>query len=439
MQYTLVITASGRTDLLRKTWETFQACRDIQQTDTIIIEDGDTPRPDWLPASVKYIANGTRRGQIFSIDKAYDLVRTPYIFHCEEDWWFRHKGFLQESLDILEKYPDIFQVWLRGIPTERQRRLSAWIYTVEPHPTYPDIKIANYHWDGWQSFSFNPGLRRLSDYHRIGNYGRHVGYDPQGCGERALGILYNSLGYKAAILEKEYVLHTGDEVHIDRKANPPAKKILVAIPTADELDYEMFREMQLRKWGRVWQLGVSGLQKDGPNERKKACEETWAQDVKNFSNVSCKLFTSEEFNSHVLMPHKMRWICAQMVEQGFDLMFRPDDDTAVDVARMVRQGLELTADYAGEVQGGFVIGGPGIYMTHKACSVIANSECPDYRVEWRDDAWIGQVLLEAGIKPTQLHMTEMEEGIVLGPLITRHPVSPEKMREYYHQNNGPLS
>lgn len=436
MLYTLVITSSSRHDLLRRTWDSFQATRDFPQYETIIIEDGPDSRPEWLPPDVHFLNNSTRRGQIFSVDKAYEKVKTPYIFHCEDDWVFRGPGYLKASFEILEKYSDIFQVWLRGIPTEQERKYSRTIYNVKPHPHHP-LQIAEYHWGGWQGgFSFNPGLRRLSDYHRIGNYGRHVGYDPRGCGEKALGVLYSSLGYSSAILPRDYVYHTGDESHVDRKANPPAKKILVAIPTADILDYSAFRQMQQRKWGRTWKNGVSGLQKDGANLRKQAVRETWLKDCSNFPNVTARFFTGQDLgvpDSHVMMPHKMRALCHYMCTNDYDLMFRPDDDTYVDVARMVRQGLEFEKDYGGIDQGGIVIGGPGIWMSRKACQIVAAATPPDYEVEWRDDAWMGQVLKAAGIPLTDLPMTVMEENVCLGPLITRHPVSPSEMRQRYQE------
>lgn len=433
MLYTLVITSSGRHHLLRKTLDSFFATCDEKPYETIIIEDGPTPAPDWLPANARWISNGVPRGQIFSVDKAYDLVKTPYIFHAEDDWVFRGPGYLRESYDILEKYPDIFQVWLRGIPTEHERRFSRTIYNVQPHQTYP-LHIAQYHWGGWEGgFSFNPGLRRLRDYRRIGTYGRYVGYDPKGCGERALGVLYHSLGFSSAILPRDYVFHIGDEEHVDRKSNPQPPNILVAVPTAENLDYSEFRNIQLRTWSRQWKHGVSGLQVDGPNPRRKAVEETWFKDCAAFPNVQAEFFTLPGLDDHVHLPHKMRAICRWMVEQNFNLMFRPDDDTYVDVSRMVRQGIELTCDYGGVDQGGFAIGGPGIWMSRKACEIVAQATPPDYHTEWRDDAWMGKVLKDAGIKLTDLPMTVMEENVCLGPIITRHPVSPDQMRMYYHE------
>ena len=431
MQYTLVINSCGRPDLLKRTWDSFQAVKDICPAATIVVDDSDMPQPSWLPKhSVKYLSNGTRRGQIYSIDRAYDEVKTDYIFHCEDDWGFRDPGFLEASLNILEKYADILQVWLRGIPTHADIRDRFTIYRVEPDPIRP-LHIARYYWDGWAGgFSFNPGLRRLSDYRRIGSYGRHVGYDPRGCGERQLGRLYHNLGYSAAILPHDHVYHIGDEAHIDRKVAPEAPKILVAIPTADCLDYREFRAIQQQRFGRTWPHGISGLQHNGANQRRLAVADTWWKDLGAYHNVTGKFFTGAELgcsDKFVDLPEKNRRMCRWAVDNGFDRMFRCDDDTFVHVDRMVRQTLEFEGDYAGWDCGGFGIGGAGVWLSRKAMEIVASS---DWEAgEWRDDAFIGAALKTHGI--CMHDMPGVGDNICLGPAVTIHPVGPERMRELY--------
>ncbi len=441
MNYSLVITSCGRHDLLKQTLTALTATLDQGPRQTIIVEDGPTPRPDWLPRhNVTWIQNGERRGQIYSIDRAYDEVKTPFIFHCEDDWGFHETGYLKESFDLLERYPDVLQVWLRGIPTAADIRDRFTIYRVEPHPVHP-FHVAKYHWEGWNGgFSFNPGLRRLSDYKRIGSYGRHVGYDPHGCGERALGRLYHELGYVAAILPKPYTYHIGDESHVDRKLGPDAPRILVAIPTADELDYKAFREAQKIRfphltWGPA---GFSGLQTDGPNRRKQAVLDTWWRDLEPHKNVVGKMFTGAELgcsDCFVDLPEKNKRIFRYALEHGFDYVFRCDDDTYVHVDRMVRSTLEHKPDYAGTDCGGFAIGGAGIWISRRVMEVIGRSDCPVG--EWRDDAFIGTALKSAGIGMFAMPGAAGENQL-LGPAVTEHPVSPERMRELYNAQSASL-
>jgi hypothetical protein len=33
-------------------------------------------------------------GQVNAIDKAYSYIKTPYIFHSEDDWEYLHEGFV---------------------------------------------------------------------------------------------------------------------------------------------------------------------------------------------------------------------------------------------------------------------------------------------------------------------------------------------------------
>lgn len=432
--YSVVITSCGRHHLLRQTMAALTATLEQGPQQWIIIEDGPTPRPDWLPRhKVTWIQNGERRGQIYSVDRAYDEVKTPYIFHCEDDWGFHEQGYLSQSYDLLERYPDVLQVWLRGIPTPADIRDRFTIYRCEPHPRHP-FNIAKYHWEGWDGgFSFNPGLRRLSDYRRIGSYGRIAGYDPHGCGERALGRLYHELGYVAAILPQTYTYHIGEESHIDRKAGADAPRILVAIPTADELDYTDFRAAQKIRFPHLtWgPQGFSGLQADGPNRRRQAVEQTWWRDLEAHKNVVGKMFTGAELgcsDKFVDLPEKNRRICRYALEHGFDYVFRCDDDSYVDVARMVRLTLEHQPSYAGTDCGGFAIGGAGIWLDRNSLGIIASSDWVSG--EWRDDAFIGAALKAHGISMFAMPGTAGENQL-LGPPVTEHPVSPERMKELY--------
>ena len=53
------------------------------------------------------LVNKKRMGQLFSIDKAYSIVATEYIFHCEDDWVL--------ALDFMPSCPVVERVgeWIR--------------------------------------------------------------------------------------------------------------------------------------------------------------------------------------------------------------------------------------------------------------------------------------------------------------------------------------
>jgi len=178
---TLVVTSCGRNDLLARTLQSFYSFNSYSMKEVFIVED-------W-----------NKEGQVQGIDKAYARVKTPYIFHCEDDWEFYQPGFIEKSLEILEKYPNILQVWLRehndtnGHPIVRLPQFDV------------DTLDANWNWGG---FSWNPGLRRLSDYQLLGKpYTEFRG--TSNISEHTLSRHYASLGYHAAITSMGYVRHIG--------------------------------------------------------------------------------------------------------------------------------------------------------------------------------------------------------------------------------------
>lgn len=105
---TMVVTSCNRHDLLRQTLESFYQVTDVEPQQVIIIEDSDTPRPEWLSGdiwrgrNIMWLSNECRMGQIYSIDRAYSHVKTDYIFHCEDDWDFQLRDrWMRESKEIL--------------------------------------------------------------------------------------------------------------------------------------------------------------------------------------------------------------------------------------------------------------------------------------------------------------------------------------------------
>ena len=194
---TCVITSCNRITLLRQTIQSLTKYYSFAEI--IIIEDGAADLTEFKNQGIKVIYNTPKLGQIRSIDKAYSFVETQYIFHCEDYWEFFRAGFIEESIAILEKYPLILQVHLR-----EQNDMNG-------HPIVKlqnsfDLVDTNYKWKG---FSFNPGLRRLSDYT---SYAKIVGNPSKTSSpkdEQKIGQYYFENGYITAILKQGAVRHIG--------------------------------------------------------------------------------------------------------------------------------------------------------------------------------------------------------------------------------------
>ncbi|MCO7594384.1 MULTISPECIES: glycosyltransferase family 2 protein [Pseudomonas] len=209
---TLVVTSCGRFDLLKETLESFDRYNTAPIREVFITEDsGDDAVHDAVPAHWKdhctVFVNRPKLGQLASIDLAYGRVKTPYIFHCEDDWRFYRQGFVEDSRAILEASPDVLQVWLRSHAHDLAIH-SPYIHlgdrqVIAGVPCYPLLSDKA----EWQAFSLNPGLRRLSDYQRCAPFADYAG-------EKALSRRYAELNLTAITLEGDAVLHTGFGSHV---------------------------------------------------------------------------------------------------------------------------------------------------------------------------------------------------------------------------------
>lgn len=205
---TVVITSCGRPDLLAKTLDSFFESNTCPIHSIIVMEDGEHPSalaasPAYGPRVSRWLSTGKRIGQIATIDCAYSEVTTAYLFHCEDDWEFTTPRFIERSLAVLETHPFIMQVWLRALTDTNGHPIDEQVYLAGDVPfRLMSPGFVSDGWGTWHGFSFNPGLRRMADYHRFGAFGdlapsaRARAFDVEG---RA-SDLYLEHGYCAAIL-----------------------------------------------------------------------------------------------------------------------------------------------------------------------------------------------------------------------------------------------
>ena len=219
--YTVVITSCRRFDLLSQSLQSLRTSLDLAPQSWIIIEDSDD---EGVRACVRdagldeatIILNGRQMGQMPSIDRAYAEVRTPYVFHSEDDWLFYRSGFVGESLAILESYPSISTVGLRSradqhplvrnMPSRVHDGVGYYVLDPRLHPEY-------------FSYSFNPGLRRIADYRALGPF------SPLGH-EADVSYAFKRRGFAIASLEAHAVRHIGDDRHVNDPSFPPKAKTM---------------------------------------------------------------------------------------------------------------------------------------------------------------------------------------------------------------------
>jgi hypothetical protein len=151
----------------------------------------------------------TYAGQVHGLDVTYEQVKTPYIFHCQDDWEFFKTGFITCSRSVLEHDHRIHTVWLRnpddrnGHPTQHTK------YNTFNGVRY-QLMAQNYR-GVWHGMTWNPGLRRLSDYKEIGKFGSFCKWNKSNhiSSEMEYNRRYNLAGFFGATLTQGYVKHIG--------------------------------------------------------------------------------------------------------------------------------------------------------------------------------------------------------------------------------------
>lgn len=204
--YSVVLTSCARFDLLRRTVESFAAFADIAPRQFIVVEDSGSDEVRGALSGIDLpfeLVVHNRQGQARSIDAGYALVKTPHVFHCEDDWEFLRGGFIGESFTVLNAHPQVSAVMLCGRGEHRKLKQL-------PLETLDGVKyfrarpgMHRYFW----GCSYNPGLRRMSDYRRIAPIAK-IG------GENEVSVVFQMLGFATAHLEIPAVRHLGGERHI---------------------------------------------------------------------------------------------------------------------------------------------------------------------------------------------------------------------------------
>ena len=209
-EVTSVIVSAGRFDLLETTLDSFLQHNSAAIARYVLIEDsGGTEVLDLLEKySVEFdvLINDPPIGAYASVDRAYESVTTPYIFHCEDDWRFFRSGFVEESKVLLDAFPRISTVMCRR---PGQTAMSDLIYQGELQEHRGIAfrcapRLVHPHWLG---YSFNPGLRRTADYKKIGSFSRWGM-------EIDASIFFKRMGMTMAVLEEPACETTGYKRHV---------------------------------------------------------------------------------------------------------------------------------------------------------------------------------------------------------------------------------
>jgi hypothetical protein len=232
---------------------------------------------------------------------------------------------------------------------------------------------------------------------------------------------------------------------------PPLPKILIAVPTCFEFDYEEKWEHKGNpEYGR--DMHVSG-----PNEQTQAIRETWGQDVRPFSeHVDIRFFygkpecgyprppgTDEVYldcpDSYGSLPLKTVGVCDYVCEHGYKYVYKCDTDTFPIIGKLLMEIMENKFEYAGYVHSDVCSGGPGYLLSRHACEIIrTQGRTPKH---WAEDVHVSRTLSAAGIQPLMLpghrpgfsaHFffpNGFDPSKITDDIITMHALFPKEMKQ----------
>ena len=214
---TFVLTSCGRVELLNKTLDSFFHFNDYEIDEMFLVEDSlnqnvyEDIKKKW-GGKLTLLFNKKKRGQIKSIVETYKLVKTPLIFHCEDDWIYTRKNFIKDCLKIMDYDEKIIQVWLES--KESASRLDIFDYGELQKVGNVGFRrvFCKEGWE-WGYFSFRPGVKRMKDYKLIGGYERFKN-------ELDIGVEYKKNGFYTVIIENPAV----EDIGLDRTIIDPTRK-----------------------------------------------------------------------------------------------------------------------------------------------------------------------------------------------------------------------
>ena len=226
---TLTITTCKRFDLFEKTINSIINCVDIDQIDFWFCVDDNSSDDDrqkmkeLYPFFEFYFKDIKEKGHPQSMNIIRNYVKTPYVFHLEDDWkFFVKRNYIKDAIDIIESNKSIGQclfnknyaeiesdIYIKGgtyHTTNSGLRYFIHEYCRTQEETnnwknkYGNCKSSFY----WPHWSLRPSLLRTYIFKDIGEFNEQISHF-----EMDYAHKYANKGYVSAFFEGIYCLHTG--------------------------------------------------------------------------------------------------------------------------------------------------------------------------------------------------------------------------------------
>ena len=137
-----------------------------------------------------------------AVDLMYSQVKTPYIFHCEDDWFFDQPLELDTYIELLNNDSNANIVCLRKVSnfilTEDQQTQVKY-YETNPLAT----ARLDYTHAKWHGYTFNPHIARIETWKKTGGFYKFKK-------ERDVSIFFRSQGKYNLFLTEGVCHHIGE-------------------------------------------------------------------------------------------------------------------------------------------------------------------------------------------------------------------------------------
>lgn len=150
-----------------------------------------------------------------AVDHMYEHVRTPYVFHCEDDWNFDTPVQPHNLLDILKKNESISQVCVRKISdfnfSDHENSLISNV-----HDDNLDYFCLSQLHDQWHGYTFNPHIASLDIWRSLGGFSKFKK-------ERHISRELRNRGLFTAYLNPGACFHIGELHSVSPSVTKPTK------------------------------------------------------------------------------------------------------------------------------------------------------------------------------------------------------------------------
>lgn len=227
---TFTITTCKRFDLFEKTINSFlNCCTDLDRIDNWLCIDDNSSEEDRTKMKEKYPfftfywKTLNEKGHPKSMNIIKNIVKTPFIFHMEDDWKYFHRtNYISKCMDILVSDNMIGQCLINKNYAEiiNDAHIAGGILTKTKNGTrfytheYTPDKVSEQNFSKkygmqrncayWPHFSLRPSLLKKEVLDIIGPYNEQISHFEIDYSNR-----YVNRGFKSVFLDGIFCLHTG--------------------------------------------------------------------------------------------------------------------------------------------------------------------------------------------------------------------------------------